>query len=100
MRYQSVQVFGFTFLMAFCIGLVSAPSLYGQESKNQKFSQEDKFRQLEEILPTPNRERAASGAPGSDYWQQKVDYEIDIRLNDETQELFGKEVITYTNNSK
>ena len=66
----------------------------------KKFSQEDKFRQLEEILPTPNRERAASGAPGSDYWQQKVDYEIDIRLNDETQELFGKEVITYTNNSK
>ncbi|MEL7495994.1 MAG: M1 family metallopeptidase [Planctomycetota bacterium] len=65
-----------------------------------KFNQQDKFRQLEEILPTPNSARAASGAPGNAYWQQKVDYDIDIRLNDETQELFGKEKITYTNNSK
>ena len=28
----------------------------------------DKFRQLEEILPTPNEQRAASGAPGPRYW--------------------------------
>lgn len=66
----------------------------------EKFSQEDKFRQLEEILPTPNFARTGSGAPGSGYWQQKVDYEIDVRLNDETQELFGVETISYQNNSK
>ena len=64
-----------------------------------KFKQADKFRQLEEILPTPNAARVASGAPGKGYWQQQVDYEIDIRLDDETQELFGKEKITYANNS-
>ena len=64
MRYQSVQVLGFAFLITFCLGLVSAQNLFGQESKNQKFSQEDKFRQLEEILPTPNRERAASESAG------------------------------------
>ena len=28
----------------------------------------DKFRQLEEILPTPNTYRTASGAPGHEYW--------------------------------
>ena len=28
---------------------------------------EDKFRQLEEILPTPNSYRTASGAPGHEY---------------------------------
>jgi hypothetical protein len=70
-----------------------------QSSTGEKFSQADKFRQLEEILPTPNTARAASGAPGAGYWQQKVDYDIDIRLNDETQELFGSEKITYANNS-
>ena len=67
---------------------------------DDKFNQEDKFRQMESILPTPNSARAASGAPGHNYWQQKVDYEIDIRLNDENQKLLGKEKITYTNNSK
>ena len=30
----------------------------------EKLSQPDKFRQLEEILPTPNAFRTASGAPG------------------------------------
>jgi hypothetical protein len=76
------------------------PPRAAAETSTEKFSQEDKFRQLEEILPTPNAARAASGAPGSGYWQQKVDYDIDIRLDDEKQELFGKEVITYTNNSQ
>ena len=28
----------------------------------------DKFRQMEEILPTPNEYRTASGAPGHAYW--------------------------------
>lgn len=68
--------------------------------ETKKFSQEDKFRQLEEILPTPNSVRAGSGAPGSGYWQQKVDYEIDVRLDDDNQALFGSEKISYTNNSK
>ena len=64
-----------------------------------KFSQEDKFRQLEEILPTPNDSRLGSGAPGNGYWQQKVDYQIDVTIDDETQHLYGKETISYTNNS-
>ncbi len=70
------------------------------QTDTEKFSQEDKFRQLEEILPTPNTSRTGSGAPGHQYWQQKVDYEIDIRLDDEQQHLYGKEKISYTNNSK
>ncbi|MGK0236077.1 MAG: hypothetical protein ACI9EK_002621, partial [Psychroserpens sp.] len=36
----------------------------------------NKFRQLGQELPTPNIYRAASGAPGHEYWQQQVDYEI------------------------
>ena len=65
----------------------------------QKFDQQDKFRQLEEILPTPNSFRTGSGAPGTEYWQQKVDYEIDVQIDDEKQQLHGSEKITYQNNS-
>jgi len=59
----------------------------------------NKFRQLGQELPTPNVYRAASGAPGHQYWQQQVDYEINLELNDETQRIDGDETITYTNNS-
>jgi len=60
---------------------------------------DDKFRQLEENLPTPNTYRTASGAPGHQYWQQDVDYKIDITLDDKKQTLSGSETIDYTNNS-
>lgn len=59
----------------------------------------DKFKQLEEELPTPNTYRTASGAPGHQYWQQRADYVMNIELKDETQEVFGTETVTYTNNS-
>lgn len=60
----------------------------------------DAFRQLEdEDWPTPNNERRATGAPGHDYWQQQVDYDIDIHLNERTKVLTGSETITYTNNA-
>lgn len=58
-----------------------------------------KFEQLENVLPTPNSYRSASGAPGEDYWQQRADYSIDAELKEDTQLLTGKETITYYNNS-
>ncbi|MFT7670201.1 MAG: hypothetical protein ACI8X5_002909 [Planctomycetota bacterium] len=60
---------------------------------------EDRFRQLEEILPTANVYRTASGAPGHQYWQQRVDYSIDVVLDEEARTLTGEETITYYNNS-
>lgn len=59
----------------------------------------DKFRQLEELLPTPNTYRTASGAPGHEYWQQQADYNINVTLDDNKQSISGEEVITYHNNS-
>jgi len=59
----------------------------------------DKFRQLEENLPTPNEQRTASGAPGSRYWQQRADYVIDVELDDQNQRIIGKETVTYKNQS-
>lgn len=34
-----------------------------------------------------------------DYWQQEVNYEIDVKLDDKQHELHGSEVIEYINNS-
>jgi hypothetical protein len=73
-----------------------APILKGQD-KGKKF--DDKFRQLEEILPTPNSYRTGSGAPGHEYWQQQADYKMKLTLDDEKQQIFGEETITYINNS-
>jgi hypothetical protein len=54
---------------------------------------------LYEEFATPNRLRTAAGAPGVDYYQQQVDYKMDIRLDDANTKLYGSETITYTNNS-
>ncbi|GAB2705141.1 M1 family metallopeptidase [Mucilaginibacter koreensis] len=46
-----------------------------------------------------NEYRAASGEPGSKYWQNRADYVLSARLNDQTSEISGSETVTYTNNS-
>ncbi len=84
------------FVLPFCVFLLSTDLL---SQAIDKFDQVDKFRQLEEDLPTPNGFRTGSGAPGPAYWQQEVDYEINVRLDDEKQQISGSEVITYKNNS-
>lgn len=67
--------------------------------KQTKGDFEDKFRQLNEILPTPNVYRNAAGAPGHEYWQQEVDYDIEVALDEDARRITGSETITYTNNS-
>ncbi len=67
--------------------------------KQTKGDFEDKFRQLDEVLPTPNDYRNAAGEPGKDYWQQQVDYKIDITLDEQKRRLSGTQTVTYTNNS-
>ncbi|MEZ6137836.1 MAG: M1 family metallopeptidase [Pirellulaceae bacterium] len=86
-----------TFFATACLLLASA--LFGQPAENRKYGQEDKFRQLEESLPTPNGYRNAAGAPGPGYWQQRADYDIDVTLDDDKQHLTGQERITYHNHS-
>lgn len=60
---------------------------------------DDKFRQLDEQLPTPTTIRTASGAPGHQYWQQRADYVIRATLDEKTHSISGTEQITYHNNS-
>ena len=59
----------------------------------------DKFKQLDQEIATPNLYRTASGYPGHGYWQNRADYTIDVKINDDEQSIEGFETITYTNNS-
>jgi hypothetical protein len=81
----------YTLLILFGCSLVQ---LQAQENTNQ-----NKFRQLSQELPTPNIYRTASGAPGHAYWQQKADYKMNITLDDDTQRIYGEETVTYHNNA-
>src|SRR3954470_24259884 len=60
---------------------------------------DDKFRQLDEVLPTANSYRTASGAPGAAYWQQRADYTIRASLDEARRAIAGSEQINYHNNS-
>jgi len=59
----------------------------------------DAFRQLDVDLPTPNVYRTASGAPGTQYWQQRADHQIKVTLHEEDQSISASQTIKYTNNS-
>lgn len=50
-------------------------------------------------LPAPNTYRAASGAPGPEYWQQRVDYRIRVTLDPQDHRVSGSQTLVYTNNS-
>jgi hypothetical protein len=84
----------YVFSLAFCLFSFGALA----QSQNQNTNQ-NKFRQLDPDLPTPNVYRTASGAPGHQYWQNTADYTMDLRLDDENQRVYGTEEITYTNAS-
>ena len=82
-----------TIFRVFVVTSVSLSSLKGQNIFNKKFEQ------IDDKLPTPNSYRTGAGAPGPAYWQQRVDYQMEIELNDENQSIIGNEIITYYNNS-
>ncbi len=83
-------------LFLVCSLLLSVCAPAAAQSKSRP---SDKFRQLEEELPTPNDYRAASGAPGHRYWQQRADYSIDAELDDVNRRITARETVTYYNNS-
>jgi hypothetical protein len=69
---------------------------FGQQTEKQW---KGKFEQLDELLPTPNSYRSATGGPGPKYWQQRADYTIEAEILEAQNVLKGKESITYYNNS-
>jgi hypothetical protein len=83
--------------------LLLSMSVFAQETPKptpQSEKNPDKFKQMYDLMATPNMYRTASGAPGPEYYQQQADYKIDVELDDKNTKLYGKETITYTNNAK
>lgn len=83
----------------FLLVLVSNPILVAQDQKTEERNP-DKFKQMYDLLATPNMYRTAAGAPGPEYYQQQADYKIDLELDDKNAKIYGQEVVTYTNNAK
>ena len=93
MKKFSLFLFSIFFIVA--NGFAQDKNITKQGHTNQ-----NKFRQLKQELATPNSQRTASGAPGVNYTQQKVDYKMNIVLDDDKQRISGSETIIYHNNSK
>jgi hypothetical protein len=51
------------------------------------------------VFPTPSATRAASGAPGAHYWQNRADYDLKATLDTAAKSVSGEMVFRYTNNS-
>jgi hypothetical protein len=71
--------------------LVLAPSVKGQRS--------NPFQQIDSLLSSSSEQRRASGAPRVSYWQQEVDYRIQVELGEKCQEIRGSETVVYHNHS-
>ena len=87
------------FILASIVLMLLAQPIYATGVIQTKGDFQDKFRQLDEVLPTPNDYRNAAGEPGKEYWQQQVDYAIETTLDEDKRRLSGIEQITYHNNS-
>ncbi len=84
--------------VAVCFGVLGL-SAAAQGVQQTKGDFVDKFRQLDEVLPTANIYRNAAGEPGHAYWQQEADYRISVELDETTRRITASEAISYTNNS-
>jgi hypothetical protein len=87
-------------LILFLLCAMNGTLLLAQSISNNPGSNHgNKFEQLGGLLPSPNEYRTASGAPGPKYWQQRVDYDMKVELDEKNLKLTGSETITYFNNS-
>lgn len=92
----------FTLFMLSLFFVTSAVIAQEQTEKKtqQGHTDQNKFRQMKDLLATPNDQHTASGAPGHQYSQQKVDYVMELLLDEKNNKIYGDENITYHNNSK
>jgi hypothetical protein len=92
---MGIEKIGYSFLTGLLI-LAAAATVQAAAEPATPLSS---MRQLDELLPTPNDQRTASGAPGKSYWQQRADYVIDARLDERRNAVEGRETVTYHNAS-
>jgi hypothetical protein len=92
----------FKYLLLSVVFLAAGATFAQEDEKEERkpgHYNNNRFKQLYEEFSTPNVYRAASGAPGPQYYQQQADYVMDLTLDDRNSRMYGNETITYTNNS-
>jgi Peptidase family M1 domain len=97
MKNFTIHIF---ILLSISTSIIAQEVKETSKTKEQGHEDTNKFKQMYDLLATPNMYRTASGAPGPEYYQQQADYKMDIELDDKNAKLFGTETITYTNNAK
>lgn len=86
-------------LMIVLVGSTPVNAAAAEAIRQTKGTFVDQFRQLDETWPTPNAARAATGEPAPGYWQQRVDYSIDVSLDEAARVVSGTAQIEYHNRS-
>jgi hypothetical protein len=70
------------------------------ESSPRMVTPPDPFARIDRMdWPPPSRVRTAGGRPGSDYWQQRADYDITATLDTSRHSIKAHVSLSYTNNS-
>jgi hypothetical protein len=81
--------------------LLAISNIWSQENSTKQVS---KYNYQEAFAPffyskNGTNTRSASGQPGFEYWQNRADYQLSAKLNEEKNEISGTSLVTYTNNS-
>ena len=78
-----------TLFLLFFVTFTTFSQEVKETPKTKELGHEDKnkFRQMYDLLATPNMYRTASGAPGPEYYQQQADYKMDIVLDDKNTKI-------------
>ena len=84
-------------LLLFC-ALAVGQQMNAQMPTISKYDHRDAFNPLFNFMPG-TAYRSGTGSPGPMYWQNKADYKINIKLDEEANALAGDVEITYKNNS-
>ena len=82
--------------------LLAISTVWSQETPN--VVQSSKYNYNETFgssfyLNNGTKTRSASGQPGPEYWQNRADYQLTAKLDDQKNEITASAVINYTNNS-
>ncbi len=78
-----------------CLLLSATGISHGQ--KNAAYDPHALFSPL--FYPSGTATRGVDGSPNTSYWQNRADYQINVSLDENTNQISGSVIITYKNNS-
>ncbi|HEY2849299.1 MAG TPA: M1 family metallopeptidase [Gemmatimonadaceae bacterium] len=89
----------FRIVSAISLAAAGLPAQQAAAPKLDRFGVADTSIFAPLVFATPSATRAASGAPGAHYWQNRADYDLKATLDTATKTVFGEMTFRYTNNS-